>query len=68
MKKFIYQKLVVFSLLVLLLNGCGEEFLELASKIPVHTEIETFPLAKANEALARLKGGRIRGAIVLVID
>ncbi len=46
----------------------GEEFLELAPKVPVRTEVETFPLAEANEALARLKGGRIRGAIVLVID
>ena len=45
----------------------GEEFLELAPEVPVHTEIETFPLAEANEALARLKGGRIRGAAVLVI-
>jgi propanol-preferring alcohol dehydrogenase len=46
----------------------GEEFLELAPKVPVRTEVETFPLAEANEALARLKGGRIRGAAVLVID
>jgi propanol-preferring alcohol dehydrogenase len=46
----------------------GEQFLELAPKVPVRTEVETFPLAEANEALARLKGGRIRGAAVLVID
>jgi len=46
----------------------GEEFLELAPKVPVRTEVETFPLAEANEALARLKGGRIRGAAVLAID
>jgi propanol-preferring alcohol dehydrogenase len=46
----------------------GEEFLELAPKVPVRTEVETFPLAEANEALARLKGGRIKGAAVLVID
>lgn len=46
----------------------GEEFLGLAPKVPVRTEVETFPLAEANEALARLKGGRIRGAAVLVID
>ena len=39
----------------------GEEFLELAHKVPVRTKVETFPLAEANEALARLKGGRIRG-------
>lgn len=46
----------------------GEKFLGLAPKVPVRTEVETFPLAEANEALARLKGGRIRGAAVLVID
>ncbi|MCG2831001.1 MAG: zinc-binding dehydrogenase, partial [Desulfobacteraceae bacterium] len=46
----------------------GEEFLELAPKVPVRTEVETFPLAEANEALARLKSGRIRGAAVLVVD
>jgi len=44
----------------------GEEFLALAPKIPVQTEIETFPLAQANEALARLREGRLRGAAVLV--
>ena len=44
----------------------GEEFLALAPKIPVRTEIETFPLAEANEALARLREGRLRGAAVLV--
>jgi propanol-preferring alcohol dehydrogenase len=46
----------------------GEKFLGLAPKVPVRTEVKTFPLAEANEALARLKGGRIRGAAVLVID
>ena len=44
----------------------GEEFLALAPKVPVRTEIETFPLAEANEALARLREGRLRGAAVLV--
>ena len=38
----------------------GEEFPELAPKMPVRTEVETFPLAEANETLARLQGGRIR--------
>ncbi|MGE5275042.1 MAG: zinc-dependent alcohol dehydrogenase family protein [Verrucomicrobiota bacterium] len=45
----------------------GEEFLELAPRVPVRTEVETFPLAKANEALDRLRAGRIRGAAVLVV-
>jgi propanol-preferring alcohol dehydrogenase len=44
----------------------GEEFLELAPQIPVNTEIEVFPLEQANQALAALRAGRIRGAGVLV--
>ena len=32
----------------------------------MHTETETFPLEQANEALARLREGRLRGAAVLV--
>ncbi len=44
----------------------GEEFLALAPRIPVRTEVQTFPLSQANEALARLKSGRLRGAAVLV--
>ncbi len=45
----------------------GEEFLALAPKVPVRTEVESFPLSKANEALDRLRKGRVRGAVVLVI-
>ncbi len=44
----------------------GEEFMTLAPKIPVRTEVQTFPLAAANEALLRLRQGKIRGAAVLV--
>ena len=44
----------------------GEEFLALAPKVPVKTEIEEFALADANEALSRLRDGRLRGAAVLV--
>lgn len=44
----------------------GEEFLELAPQIPVETTIEVFPLEHANQALAALREGRIRGAGVLV--
>src|SRR4051794_22584103 len=45
----------------------GEEFLPLAPEAGVHTEIETFPLESANEALDRLRAGKIRGAAVLTI-
>lgn len=44
----------------------GEEFLRLAPKIPVRTTTEPFDLARANEALARLRQGKITGAAVLV--
>ncbi len=44
----------------------GEEFLTLAPKIPVHTETVPFPLEQANEALDRLRCGKLTGAAVLV--
>jgi propanol-preferring alcohol dehydrogenase len=46
----------------------GEEFLDLAPRVPVRTEVETFPLAEANAALARLRAGQVRGAAVLVVE
>jgi alcohol dehydrogenase, propanol-preferring len=46
----------------------GEEFLALAPQVPVRTEIETYSLEQANEALDRLRAGRVRGAAVLTID
>jgi propanol-preferring alcohol dehydrogenase len=44
----------------------GEEFLQLAPEVPVRTEVETFPLEEANQALDRLREGEVRGAAVLV--
>ena len=44
----------------------GEEFLSLARRVPVRTEVEALPLERANEALARLRAGSVRGALVLV--
>jgi alcohol dehydrogenase, propanol-preferring len=46
----------------------GEELLALAARVPIRVEVETFPLSDANEALARLRDGRIRGSAVLVVD
>jgi propanol-preferring alcohol dehydrogenase len=46
----------------------GEEFLALAPKVPVRTEVVPFPLHEANEALRRLRAGELRGAAVLVTD
>lgn len=45
----------------------GEELLRLAPRVGVHTQVEAFPLASANEALAHLRTGTIRGAAVLSV-
>jgi propanol-preferring alcohol dehydrogenase len=44
----------------------GDDFLALAPKVPVRTEVETFALDEANEALDRLRRGELRGAAVLL--
>ena len=44
----------------------AHEFLDLAPKAGVKTEVMRYPLARANEALADLRGGRLRGAAVLI--
>jgi len=43
----------------------GEEFLALAPRVPVRTEIETFRLGDANDALEQVRSGRARGSTVL---
>ncbi|MFL5884775.1 MAG: zinc-dependent alcohol dehydrogenase family protein [Thermoleophilaceae bacterium] len=43
----------------------GEEFLALAPTVPVQTHIEEHPLESANEALERLRTGRVHGSAVL---
>ena len=45
----------------------AEEFLEIAPRVPVKTEVTTFPLEEANEALDRLRSGNLRGAAVLLL-
>ncbi|HUI36135.1 MAG TPA: zinc-dependent alcohol dehydrogenase family protein [Gaiellaceae bacterium] len=44
----------------------GREFLELAPRVPVRADVETLPLSEANDALERLRTGRMRGSLVLV--
>ena len=44
----------------------GEAFLALAPRVPVKTSVEVLKLGEANEALARLREGRVTGAAVLV--
>jgi propanol-preferring alcohol dehydrogenase len=46
----------------------GEEFFKIAPSVPVRATTEKFPLANANEALARLRAGQLEGAAVLVIE
>jgi propanol-preferring alcohol dehydrogenase len=49
-----------------LTRGDAEEFLALAPAVPVRTHVEIFALEQANEALAKLRSGDVRGALVLV--
>jgi len=44
----------------------GEELLSLAPRVPIRTTVEAFPLEQANEALAKLRGGGVEGALVIV--
>jgi propanol-preferring alcohol dehydrogenase len=46
----------------------ADEFMALAPQVPVRTEIEVYPLAEANDVLARLRRGEVRGAAVLAIS
>jgi len=45
----------------------ADELLAIAPEVPVRTEVEPTPLEQANEALARLRDGRLTGAAVLTI-
>jgi propanol-preferring alcohol dehydrogenase len=45
----------------------AEELLRLAAEIPIHTDVELYPLDEANEVLKRIKRSEIRGAAVLKV-
>ena len=45
----------------------GEEFLELASRVTIGTQVNPFALSDANQALSALRAGKIQGTAVLVI-
>ncbi len=45
----------------------GEEFLALAPRVPVKTEVHAYPLERANEALDDLRNGRFTGAAVITV-
>jgi propanol-preferring alcohol dehydrogenase len=44
----------------------GEAFMAFAASAPIRTEVKTYPLERANEALGDLREGRLEGAAVLL--
>ncbi len=46
----------------------GEAFFQIAPQVPVRTHVEEYPLDRANEALADLRSGHLRGAAVLRLE
>jgi propanol-preferring alcohol dehydrogenase len=46
----------------------AEEFLEIAPRVTVRSQTETFPLEEANTALDKLRSGKLNGAAVLAIN
>jgi propanol-preferring alcohol dehydrogenase len=44
----------------------GIEFLALAQRVPVRTQVTTYPLERAEDALADLRAGRFKGTAVVV--
>jgi propanol-preferring alcohol dehydrogenase len=45
----------------------GEEFLEIAPRVPVQTDVQAYPLEEANQALEDVRSGRIQGSAVLSV-
>jgi alcohol dehydrogenase, propanol-preferring len=45
----------------------GEEFLEIAPRVPVKTLTEVFPLEEANTALEKFRSGKLKGTAVLLV-
>ncbi|MGB7480587.1 MAG: zinc-dependent alcohol dehydrogenase family protein [Burkholderiaceae bacterium] len=44
----------------------GAAFFEAAARYPLHSQVQTYPLERANQALNDLRGGKLQGAAVLV--
>jgi propanol-preferring alcohol dehydrogenase len=44
----------------------GHDFLALAPEVPIHTQVEVYPLEAARDALQRMKAGEVVGTAVLV--
>ena len=45
----------------------GLDFLELAPRVPIQTEVQGYPLSETNRALADLRSGAVSGALVVTI-
>ena len=50
-----------------LMRSDGEGLMQIAPQVPVKTEVTTFPLSQANEAMDSLRNGEINGAAVLTM-
>ena len=46
----------------------GEEFMQAAVQTRLHTQVSTFPLASANQALSALRAGSFQGSGVLIVN
>ena len=46
----------------------GEDFLAIAPRVPVETQIQTYTLEAANQALDDIREGRLQGSAVLIVD
>jgi propanol-preferring alcohol dehydrogenase len=46
----------------------GEEFFDIAPRVPIKTSTETFPLEQANTALDRFRASELKGTAVLTIS
>ena len=46
----------------------GEDFLAVAPRVPVETQIQTHTLEAANQALDDIRSGRLQGSAVLIVD
>jgi alcohol dehydrogenase, propanol-preferring len=46
----------------------GEEFFQIASRVPVQSKTQTFPLEDANVALEKFRSGKLEGTAVLVMN
>jgi propanol-preferring alcohol dehydrogenase len=63
--RLLWQERVVRSV-ANLTRSDGLEFMAVAERLPIHTSVESFALADANQALERFRHGQVRGAAVLI--